>query len=185
LDPRLVARAQAGDREAFAALAADSLARLNAVARLILRDDDGADDAVQEALLAAWRNIRALRDADRFGAWLNRLLINACYDRGRRVRRRRVVEIQAAPIDEPATSDTQASLALHDLLERGLARLPTDQRAAIVAVYYLDLPIKDAAAMLGIPDGTLKSKLHRSLNALHAAVDADDRPRAQAQESIA
>ena len=185
MDPRLVERAQAGDQEAFAALAADAIGHLNAVARLVLRDDDAADDAVQETLVSAWRNMRALRDVERFPAWLNRLLIRACYDRGRRDRRRRVVEIQAAPNHEPTTADTQASLALRDLLERGLTRLPTDQRAAIVAVYYLDLPIKDAAAMLGIPDGTLKSKLHRSLDALHAAVDADDRPRTQAQESIA
>ena len=185
MDPRLVQRAQAGDQEAFALLAADSLGRLNAVARLILRDDDAADDAVQEALVAAWKNLRALRDAERFAGWLNRLLIRACYSRSRRDRRRRVVEVRAAPMDEPAVADTQASLALHDLLERGLGRLPSGQRAAIVAVYYLDLPIDEAAAMLGIPAGTMKSRLHRSLDALHALVDADDRVNVPAKESIA
>jgi RNA polymerase sigma-70 factor, ECF subfamily len=185
LDPTLVERARAGDREAFALLAADSLGRLNAVARLILRDDDAADDAVQEALVSAWRSLRALRDLDRFGAWVNRLLIRACYDRSRRDSRRRVVEVRAAPMDEPMTPDSQASLALHDQLERSIGRLSTDQRAAIVAVYYLDLPLDEAAALLSIPVGTLKSRLHRSLDALHALVEADDRPLPDAKESIA
>lgn len=185
MDQRLVELAQAGDQEAFAALAAASLGRLNSVARLILRDDDAADDAVQEALVAAWRSLRALRDVDRFGAWLNRLLIRACYSRARRETRRRVVEVKTAQMGETTAADAQASTVLRDQLERSLGRLPTDQRAAIVAVYYLDLPLHEAAAMLGIPVGTLKSRLHRSLGALHAIVDADERDPVSRKESVA
>jgi len=184
VDPRLVVRAQAGDREAFASLAAGSIGRLNGVARLILRDRDLADDAVQDALVAAWRNLRALREPDRFDAWLNRLLVRACYDHARRGTRRRVVELQVAAIDEPATSDAQTATALHDQFERVLGRLPTEQRATVVLVYYLDLSLPEAAATLGIPVGTVKSRLHRALQSLHAIVDADDRSSIQ-KESLA
>jgi RNA polymerase sigma-70 factor (ECF subfamily) len=185
VDPKLVVRAKAGDQEAFAALAAESLGRLNAVARLILRDPDAADDAVQDALVAAWRGLRALREPDRFGGWLNRLLVRACYDRARRERRRRVAEVRVTPIVEPSASDAQASTAMHDLFERSLERMPVDQRAAIVAVYYLDLSIPEAAAMVGIPVGTMKSRLHRSLQSLHAIVDADERGAVAGRESVA
>jgi RNA polymerase sigma-70 factor (ECF subfamily) len=175
VDPRLVVRAQAGDREAFASLAAGSLGRLNGVARLILRDRDAADDAVQDALVAAWRSLRALREPDRFDAWLSRLLVRACYDHARRGTRRRAVEAQVTPIDEPSAADAQSTVVIRDQLERVLGRLSTEQRAAVVLVYYLDLSLPDAAASLGIPVGTLKSRLHRALGALHAIVDADER----------
>jgi DNA-directed RNA polymerase specialized sigma24 family protein len=69
----LVLRAQAGDHEAFSGLAASSISRLHRTARLILRDDDAASDAVQEALTTAWLKLRGLREPDRFEAWLNRL----------------------------------------------------------------------------------------------------------------
>ncbi len=75
----LVERARSGDREAFSALAAASISRLYAVANLILRDGDRAQDAVQEALVSAWRDVRALRDPDAWDAWLNRLTVRACY----------------------------------------------------------------------------------------------------------
>src|SRR5688572_19817814 len=90
----LVLQAQAGDHGAFAALAAGSISRLHRTARLILRDDDSASDAVQDALTSAWLDLRAVRDPDRFDAWLNRLLVRACYRVAGRERRRRLVEIQ-------------------------------------------------------------------------------------------
>ncbi len=185
MDRALVVRAQAGDRDAFSALASASLGRLNAVARLTLRDDDVASDAVQDALVEAWRCLRGLRDPDRFVPWLDRLLIRACYDRAKRDRRRRVTEVRLIGEEGPSSSDSQAAVAMADLLTRGLARLPVDQRAVIVLTYYLDLPIAECAAALGIPIGTCKSRLHRSLAALRAAVDADERRVSSVTESVA
>ena len=83
----LVLRAQTGDHDAFATLATQAFDRLHRSARLILRDTDAASDAVQDALMAAWRDIRALRDPDRFDAWLYRLLVNGCYRAASRDRR--------------------------------------------------------------------------------------------------
>ena len=76
----LVERARKGDHDAFAVLASGSIARLDAAARLILRDGELARDAVQEAMVRSWRDLPTLRDVDRFDAWLHRLLVNACLD---------------------------------------------------------------------------------------------------------
>ena len=96
----LVERAQRGDHEAFDALATAAYHRLYAIARRILRDGYAAEDAVQDALIRAWRDLRGLRDRERFDAWLHRLLINACADQARRSRRRRL-EITVDLIDRP------------------------------------------------------------------------------------
>ena len=93
-----------------------SLARLDAAARLILRDAELARDAVQEAMVRAWRDLPGLRDPDRFEAWLHRLTVNACLDQARR-RRRRVIEVELTPLDDPAVADSSALLADRDLLD--------------------------------------------------------------------
>ena len=74
----LVERARKGDHDAFAVLAGATIGRLDAAARLILRDPDRAEDAVQETLVRCWRDLPTLRDPDRFDAWLHRLFLNAC-----------------------------------------------------------------------------------------------------------
>jgi RNA polymerase sigma-70 factor, ECF subfamily len=181
----LVARAQRGDHDAFSALAAGSIRRLLATARLILRDDDAAQDAVQEALVAAWLDLRGLRDPDRFDAWLHRLLVRGCYRLAKRDRGRRQVEVQLLPMDAPVTPDAQAALAARDQLDRGFRRLPTDQRAVLVLHHYLDLADGEAAEVLDIPVGTFKSRLNRATQALRAAVEADERRTSVGQESIA
>src|SRR5215218_9252564 len=84
----LVEAARRGDHEAFEVLAAAAGDRLYAVARLILRSTDLAEDAVQEALVRAWQQLPKLRDPDRFDAWLYRLVVNACADQGRQLRQR-------------------------------------------------------------------------------------------------
>jgi RNA polymerase sigma-70 factor (ECF subfamily) len=169
----LVERARRGDHDAFAVLAGAALARLDAAARLIVRDRELARDVVQDTLLGAWRDLPGLRDPDRFDVWLNRLLTHAAIDEARR-RRRRVIEVELNPIDSPIT-DATPSLFDRDEILRAFGRLPAEQRAVIVLRYYLDLPLAETAASLGVPVGTAKSRLHRALAALRAAVEADAR----------
>jgi RNA polymerase sigma-70 factor (ECF subfamily) len=164
----------AGDLEAFTELARLWIDRLYVIARLILRDDELAEDATQEALIAAWRDVAGLRDPDRFDSWLRSLLVHACYREARRGRRRRVIEAQV----EPATTqwmDPSSGLADRDELERVLGRLAPEQRALVVLHYYLGLPLQETALALRIPVGTVKSRLFRTHQQLRAALDADAR----------
>jgi len=181
----LVIQARGGDRDAFSELAARSIGRLTAVARMILRDEYAAQDAVQETFIEAWRSLPGLRDPDRFEAWLRRLLVRACFKGRRRGRRTEAVEIRLTPADEPAIPGVEHQLHIHDQLERGLARLPAQQRAVVVLVYYLDLPLADAAQAMGVPLGTTKSRLNRATSALRAALEADDREPSRIGEQIA
>ena len=178
----LVERARLGDHDAFAELAGAAIRRLDATAWLMLRDTERATDAVQNTLLRAWRDLPALRDPDRFEAWLHRLLVNACTDEMRRARRRRLdVEITDAT-DLPSVADEISSIADRDQLERGFQRLDAEERAVIVLHHYLDLPLPEVAITLGIPLGTAKSRLYRGLKVMRAALDADARPGARIGE---
>lgn len=181
----LVIRARAGDREAFSQLAARSIGRLTAVARMILHDEYAAQDAVQDTFIEAWRSLPGLREPDKFEAWTRRLLVRACFKSGRRNQRVGIVEIQLTPADEPAITGSERDFDIRDQLERGLARLSPEQRAAVVLVYYLDLPVADAAQAMNVPLGTAKSRLNRATQALRAAIDADDREPARMAEGIA
>ena len=171
----LVLRAQAGDVEAFSALTAGRTGRLLAVARLILRQDDRAADAVQDALLRAWLDLRGLRDPDRFDAWLHRLLVRACYRAARGQRRREVAEIDIGDAPEPSTPDAQLDVALHDQLDRGFRRLSPEHRTVLVLHYYLGLSQAETAEVLGLPLGTVQSRLDRATRAMRASLAADER----------
>ncbi len=174
LQSDLVVRAQAGDHDAFALLVRASVPRLHGVARLILRDPERAQDAVQEGLVLAWRHVRALRDADAWDAWLNRLTVRACYRLARQGRRRDAVELHVMPdLDSAGSNDLSTAVAERDRLDRELGRLPIDQRAVMVLHFHLDLPLPDVADILDIPVGTAKSRLHRGLSALRAAFAAE------------
>jgi RNA polymerase sigma-70 factor (ECF subfamily) len=168
MERALVERAIGGDRDAFAQLVSASASRQYALATLILRDGDRAQDAVQEALVSAWKGLSALRDPDAWDAWLNRLTVRACFHQVRRDKRRRLLELNVLPAHEPA--DVQTTLADRDRLERALDRLPVDQRAVIVLHFHLGLPLTEAAAVLAVPEGTAKSRLHRGLEAMRAAM---------------
>jgi RNA polymerase sigma-70 factor (ECF subfamily) len=170
----LVERAMAGDHDAFSELARVSIGRLYAVARLILRDPHGAEDATQEALVAAWRDLSALRDPDRFDGWLHRLLLRACYREAWRGRRRWTVESEVREWDG-MVPDPTADFADRDQLERGFSRLAPDQRAVIVLHHYLGLTLDETADALGVPPGTARSRINRAMGALRAALDADAR----------
>jgi RNA polymerase sigma-70 factor (ECF subfamily) len=170
----LVERAMTGDHDAFAELARVTTGRLFVVARLILRDDAAAEDAAQEALVAAWRHIRGLRDPDRFDAWLHRLLVNACHREAGRRQRRRTMEVYVPSFDVPEP-DPNLGLLDRDQLERGFRRLDMDQRAVLVLHHYAGLPLDEIAQALGVPPGTVRSRLHRATRAMRAALEADAR----------
>jgi RNA polymerase sigma factor (sigma-70 family) len=168
----LVERARQGDHDAFAMLVRGTIARLDTAARLIVRDPDLARDAVQDALIRAWRDLRKLRDPLRFDAWLYRLTVNACIDQTRR-RRRRPIEVEITALHGPSESDSAASVADRELVDGVLRRLDERGRAIVVLHYYLGLPLSDVAVSLGIPIGTVKSRLHRALGEMRSGIDGD------------
>jgi RNA polymerase sigma-70 factor (ECF subfamily) len=181
----LVLRAARGDHDAFTALAAEAFDRLHRTARLILRNDDQAADAVQEALVAAWLHIRAVRDPDRFDAWLRRLLVHACYREARRRKRGAMVEIRVESQDAAAVIDAAAAVAQRDQLDRAFRRLTPERRAVLVMHHHLGLADGETAAALDIPIGTVKSRRSRATSALRAALEADERTPVVVRESIA
>ena len=177
----LVVRAQKGDHDAFSQLAGAAISRLDASAWLILRDPDRAKDAVQNALVRAWRDLPTLRDPDRFDAWLHRMLVNACIDEARRLRRHRF-DVELTNLHAPAAAGIESAIADRDQLQRGILRLEPEARAILVLHHYLDLPLPEVATTLGIPLGTAKSRLHRALQVMRAALDADARLRPEVTE---
>ncbi|HUQ78555.1 MAG TPA: sigma-70 family RNA polymerase sigma factor [Patescibacteria group bacterium] len=178
MDTDLVMRAKRGDEEAFASLAVAAGGRLHAVAHRILRDTDLAEDATQQALLTIWRDLPQLRDPARFDAWSYRLLVRACYAEGRRTRKW-APNLRLLPADGPQSADALGSVVDRDQLERGFRRLSVDHRAVVVLHHYLDMPLEAVAETLGVPLGTVRSRLLHAMRGLRAALDADARPAAQ------
>jgi RNA polymerase sigma-70 factor, ECF subfamily len=176
----LVEAAQQGDHEAFEVLATSAADRLYAVARLVLRATDQAEDAVQEALVRAWQQLPSLRDPDRFDAWLYRLVMNACADQGRQLRRWSG-QVKQLPM-EPGIGDETGSVADRDQLERGFRRLKPEQRAVVVLHHYSGFSMAEVARILGVPEGTARSRLHYSTQALRAALEADARQPSPVQD---
>jgi RNA polymerase sigma-70 factor (ECF subfamily) len=155
----LVDRARHGDHEAFGELATAAYHRLYAVARRILRDGYTAEDAVQDALVRAWRDLPGLRDPGRFDAWLHRLLVHACADQSRQARRR-PAQVTLIGVEPSEPSDSFARVADRDELERAFLQLSVEHRAVLVLVHYLGMSAPEVAATLGIPAGTVHSRLH-------------------------
>ena len=149
--------------------------RLHAIAHRILRDVDLAEDATQQALLAIWENLPQLRDPARFDAWSYRLLVNACYDEGRRPRVWKS-NLHVLHDDEAAAPDALGKVHDRDQLERGFRRLSIDHRAVVVLHTYLGLSLEEIADTLGASPGTIRSRLHYAVHAMRAALDADERP---------
>jgi len=170
----LVNQAKRGDRDAFDALARLTGDRCMAIAFRILRDFDLADDAVQSALLIAWRDIRSLRNAQAFEPWLHRILTNACYREAKR-RRRRSEELWLIPVQPVHGPDEYATVDHRDQLERAFRRLTVEQRAVLVYHHYLGLPLPEVAVRIGIPLGTVKSRMYHAKRALRASLDAEAR----------
>ena len=160
-----------GDADAFTQLVRAAAPRLNGVANLILRDPDRAKDAVQEAFIAAWKDMRALRDPDAWDAWLRRLTVRTCYRLARKDRRRTEVEVGVIPTYHSVRiPDASADVADREWVVTELGRLDIDQRSVIALHYYLDLPMREVAEILDIPFGTAASRLHRGLENLRNAM---------------
>ncbi|MEZ0239947.1 MAG: RNA polymerase sigma factor, partial [Chloroflexota bacterium] len=137
-------------------------------------DVDRAEDALQDALVIAWRDLRGLRDPDRFDAWLRRLVVNVCIAQATR-ERRRVVNLRVLPADGPAAPDELLTVDVRDQLERGFRRLPAEQRAILTLHHYVGYSSAEIAETLGIPPGTARSRLHNAHRAMRAALEADAR----------
>jgi RNA polymerase sigma-70 factor (ECF subfamily) len=181
----LVERARAGDREAFSELGRLWVDRLFALAQLILRDPDRAADATQEALVACWRDLRGLRDVDQFESWLRRILVRACYREARRERAQHRIVARVNVLDRVSLDPGPMSVVDRDELERGFVGLTAEQRALLVMHFYLELPVAETAAVLGVPVGTVKSRLHRATAALRATLDAQARSALLAEGRLA
>lgn len=173
MDIALVERAKRGDRIAFDLLARSVVERLSTVARLMVTDADVADDATQEALVLAWRDLRGLRDPEHFEAWINRILVRCVYREARRERRHRVVLLEREP--DRGTAGRQSEIDDRDQIERGLHRLKPEHRVVLVLHHYLGLDGLQAAGMLNLPHGTYRSRLNRATEALRAELEADAR----------
>jgi RNA polymerase sigma-70 factor (ECF subfamily) len=178
----LVRRAQAGDRDAFDALATASYNGMYAIARRVLRDGAAAEDAVQEALIRVWRDLRSLRDIDRYDAWSNRLLIRACHDQSRRSRRL-AAEVAEIDLEHRDTHDEYATVGNRDELERAFSRLTIEQRAVVVLTHYQGMSAGDVGEILGIPVGTVYSRLHYALRAMRSAIGEESGPIAAARSA--
>jgi RNA polymerase sigma-70 factor (ECF subfamily) len=170
----LVVRAMRRDHEAFTELTRLAIDRLFVIARLILGDTESAEDATQEAFVAAWRDLPSLRDPDRFDLWLRRLVVRECYREARRTRTHRTVEL-TVELSDPGSDDPAHHLADRDEIERAFARLAPEHRAVLVLRFFADLPMEEVARSMGVPLGTAKSRLHRANQELRAILDASAR----------
>ena len=169
MDRDLVEQARRGDREAFAVLVHQVSDALYSVAFRILRDTGLAEDALQNALVLAWRRLPKLRDPDRFEAWIHRILVHACYDESQRTRSWRT-SVTVLPIELADGSDETSSIADRDELERAFRHLTIEQRAVFVLHHYVGFPLVEVAELLGIPAGTARSRLHYAMAVLRDAL---------------
>ncbi len=169
----LVERAKRGDSRAFEALLEERMPRLYSTAALILHDRTLAEDAVQEALVRAWRSLPGLRDPERFDAWLRRLLVHACIDAARAARDER--KVHELPLGLAASGNFENTIAERDAMARAFAVLTPTHRAAFVLRHYLGESVQDVADTLRIPLGTAKSRLHHAERAMSTALEADMR----------
>ena len=139
------------------------------LARAILLDDAEAEDVVQEASLPAWRRRDSLRDPARFDAWFDRILVNQCRDQLRR--RKRAVPLAAPRIGFDPAGD-MPNLGTDADLGRALDALDADHRIVVLLRYWQDKTVDDIADRVGIPAGTVKSRLHHALRSMRASLEA-------------
>jgi len=170
----LVERAQGGDRDAYEQLARGAARRLFLVASRILRDADAAEDAVQQTLVAMWRDLPSLRDPDRFDAWTYRMVVRYCRSEQRRHRQTGPTVVDLSETLAAARDDI-AEVALRDQLRGAFDALSHDHRVVVVLHHLVGLPIGEIAEILDVPYGTVGSRLHHALRAMRASIDAAER----------
>jgi RNA polymerase sigma-70 factor (ECF subfamily) len=161
--------------EAFSLVDDSRLLQSYRLATLVMRDRDEAEDATQEAIERAWSSWATLRDTGRFDAWFDRILVNVCRNRMRHIR-----TIRLLPLDDAldlAAADAHEGTATRLSLEPAFVRLSPDQRIIVVLRYWRDLSIEEIAERLGIPAGTVKSRLHYALRTLRAAIESGEEVR--------
>jgi RNA polymerase sigma-70 factor, ECF subfamily len=181
MQAELVERASRGDQDAFSSIVSSRIDDCYALAYRILRDPHRAQDATQQALLGAWRDLPTLRDHGRFDAWLHRLVVHACYTEARG-ERRHAARIRVLQMDHPTTPDVARSVATRDDLDHAFRQLSPEQRAVVVLHHHLGYPLTEIAATLGIPVGTARSRLHYAVRQLRAALDSSDTSSLGSQE---
>jgi RNA polymerase sigma-70 factor (ECF subfamily) len=169
--PPAVGPADAARSEAFVRLADEHLDRAYGLARAILRDPIDAQDATHDAFVSAWKAWATLRDPARFEAWFDRIIVNTCRNRLRGTQRRPTDISSEIAI---ASGDPFSQTEDRDVLGAAIAGLSADHRIVVALRFYRDLTVDDIAARLGVPSGTVRSRLHYALRALHDAIDAPD-----------
>lgn len=171
--------ARSARRQRFLAAARPELDRAYRLSGLLLGNGMEAEDAVQDALVLAWQRFEDLREADRFGAWLDRIVVNGCRDR---LRRRGTIRFIPLAVDiDPPDRDPFATFLERDALLASVDRLSADERIVIVMRFWADLPLESIAERLDWPLGTVKSRLHRALGRLREIHDHDRSDAAEAR----
>lgn len=166
--------------DAFRRLLEADLLRYYRIAAAMLGDVVEAEDAVHDAAVAAWQWFGDLRDADRFDAWFDRILVNTCRDRLRSRRRRPVVDLGpwlATGAVGGTAADPAVSVGAADAVERAMRALDPDHLAVVVLRFEADLTVPSIADRLGIAEGTVKSRLHHAMRRMREAMPADETPR--------
>jgi RNA polymerase sigma-70 factor, ECF subfamily len=174
VDRELVLRAQRGEESAFASLLQRHGDRLHATAHHILRDSDLAADAVQLAMIEMWRKLPNLREPDAFKGWAYRIVVRAALAEAKG---RSTWRIRVAPVDVEGQAGVDEGHRIEDRdeLERGLARLTLEQRTVVVLKHYAGLSNDEISEVLGVPEGTIRSRLHYAMSSMRAAVEAGRR----------
>ena len=174
-DAALIALAQRGDQDAFAALIGPRSDRVLRMARAIVGEDAAAHDAVQNALVSAWVHLPRLKDSDRFDAWINRVVRNECLQALRR--KRRVREIQMSTIESSenaiSTSDHSSDTLETHAVKNAFRRLSVDDRMILLLHHLHGLSLEDVARQLGVSVGAARSRLFRARRALERALETE------------
>ncbi|BBY81110.1 RNA polymerase sigma factor SigM [Mycolicibacterium pulveris] len=170
-DADLLAAHVAGDRYAFEELFYRHRRQLYRLARLTSRNPDDAADALQDAMLSAHRRAHTFRHDSSVSSWLYRIVVNACLDR---LRRNKSHVTTPLPDDALLVGDATSLVDTAIVVERALMRLPVEQRAAVVAVDMQGYSIAETADMLGVPQGTIKSRCARARSKLAEALECFD-----------
>lgn len=174
LEQELVEQAREGDAEAFEALARMTARRLFPIAHRIVRDSDAAEDAIQQTLVTIWKELPRLRETQRYQAWSYRILTRASFEEiKRRKRRQQLAEITP---DHMTAQDGTESVETRDEIERAFGQLSPEHRAVVVLRFYADLPIKEIGYALGIPSGTVGSRLHRAIADMRRLIEQSEPP---------